>query len=65
MQSQSIDLVRFQKSQYILTDIESQGSRLESDMLRIHNGSIAHYDDLKYALRNLKKLKNQLQPWHV
>ena len=62
MQSQSIDLSHFQKARHILTEIEYQRSQLESDMLRIHNGNTAHYDDLKYTLRALKRLKKQLRP---
>jgi len=60
-QSPSIDIQRVQTTQKILTNIAYQGTILERDMLKVHHGSITHYDTLIQTYKLLNSLQAQVQ----
>ncbi len=60
-QSKTVDISPIQKAQHLITLIEFNESNLERDMLKIRNGELTHFDTLKYELRHLMEIMQQLE----
>jgi len=59
-QSKILDMTAVQQAQGLITLLEFNESKLERDMLKVHNGEISHFDSLKYSRRHIMQLIEQL-----